>query len=104
MCIGDVPMTFKMVGSMFYEFNFGILFDGSMLEFGLGMIDYKILVALETHGAEFQAFKNSDFRQYLETKIGNSGMPFYMILSFAIVYLVRMASDMTIRNLYTISF
>ncbi len=42
-CYRDVPLTFKMVGSMFTEFNWGILFDGSLLTIGLTVADYAVL-------------------------------------------------------------
>lgn len=44
-CYRDVPLTFRMVGSIFTTPNWGALFDGSVLSLGLGAADY-ILVAL----------------------------------------------------------
>ena len=42
-CYRDVPLTFKKVGSMFTEFNWGVLFDGSLLNIGLSSADYLVL-------------------------------------------------------------
>ncbi|MCL2254259.1 MAG: MBOAT family protein, partial [Lachnospiraceae bacterium] len=42
-CYRDVPLTFKMWGSMITEGNFRILWDGSLLGLGLNTADYVIL-------------------------------------------------------------
>ena len=42
-CYRDVPLTFKMVGSMFTRFNFHILWDGSLLQLGLNGSDFILL-------------------------------------------------------------
>ena len=42
-CYRDVPLTFKMVGSMFTQFNFHILWDGSLLQLGLKGSDFILL-------------------------------------------------------------
>ncbi|MBQ0043093.1 MAG: MBOAT family protein [Lachnospiraceae bacterium] len=42
-CYRDVPLTFKMFGTMFTTPNWGILFDGSLMGLGLGIFDYCIL-------------------------------------------------------------
>lgn len=42
-CYRDVPLTFKMFGTMFTEGNYGVLFDGSLLNIGLGIKDFVIL-------------------------------------------------------------
>ena len=39
----DVPMTFRMFGTMFTDFNIGELFNGSLLDIGLSMADYIVL-------------------------------------------------------------
>jgi hypothetical protein len=44
-CYRDVPMTFKMFGTMFYKFNIRQLFNGSLLKIGLSAADYLILFA-----------------------------------------------------------
>ena len=41
-CYRDVGLTFKMFGSMFYTFNIGKLFNGSLLELGLDKGDYTV--------------------------------------------------------------
>ena len=43
-CYRDVPLTFKMVGSMLTTFNWGILFDGSLLNIGLSSADHLVLI------------------------------------------------------------
>lgn len=43
-CYRDVPMTFKMVGSMFTQFNPRIFVDGSLLSLGIGVADYVVLL------------------------------------------------------------
>ena len=42
-CYRDVPLTFKMFGTMFTEWNWQILWDGSLLKLGLSGLDYAIL-------------------------------------------------------------
>lgn len=42
-CYRDVPLTFKMFGTMFTEGNYSVFFDGSMLELGLDVVDYVII-------------------------------------------------------------
>ena len=44
-CYRDVPLTFKMFGTMFTEWNWQILWDGSLLQLGLSGLDYVILAA-----------------------------------------------------------
>ncbi len=44
-CYRDVPLTFKMVGTMFYKFNWNIFVDGSLLKLGLSGADYIVLLA-----------------------------------------------------------
>ncbi|MDY6104297.1 MAG: MBOAT family O-acyltransferase [Acetatifactor sp.] len=44
-CYRNVPLTFCMYGTMFTEFNWGELFSGSMLNLGLTVADYAILLA-----------------------------------------------------------
>lgn len=42
-CYRDVPLTFKMVGSMFTKCNPGIFTDGSLMQIGLTGADYMVL-------------------------------------------------------------
>lgn len=44
-CYRDVPLTFRMFGSMFTGGNWHILWDGSLLGLGLDITDYVILAA-----------------------------------------------------------
>ena len=42
-CYRNVPLTFKMFGSMFTTWNWNVLWDGSMLTLGLAAKDFVIL-------------------------------------------------------------
>ena len=42
-CYQDVPLTFKKVGGIFTTFNWGYLFNGSLLQIGLSTADYILL-------------------------------------------------------------
>lgn len=44
-CYRDVPLTFRMFGTMFTGGNWHVLWDGSLLGLGLGVTDYVILAA-----------------------------------------------------------
>jgi len=44
-CYRNVPLTFKMIGTMFTEFNLGAFTDGSLLGLGISGADYIILLA-----------------------------------------------------------
>ena len=44
-CYRDVPLTFKKVGSIFTTFNWNVLFNGNLLQIGLTMADYWVLLA-----------------------------------------------------------
>lgn len=44
-CYRNVPLTFKMVGTMFTKFNLKIYTDGSLLTLGITKADYVILIA-----------------------------------------------------------
>lgn len=43
-CYRDVPLTFRMFGSIFTTWNWNVLFDGSLLNLGLAGKDYIILL------------------------------------------------------------
>lgn len=43
-CYRDVPLTFKMVGTMFTRFNPQVIFNGALLELGLSAADYIVLL------------------------------------------------------------
>jgi alginate O-acetyltransferase complex protein AlgI len=40
----DVPLTFKMFWSMLTHFNYGELFSGALMNLGLGLSDYGVLI------------------------------------------------------------
>lgn len=42
-CYRNVPLTFKMYGTIFTKFNWNIIWDGSLMNLGLQMADYIIL-------------------------------------------------------------
>lgn len=42
-CYRDVPLTFKMFGTMFTAGNWNILWNGSLLQLGMSITDYVIL-------------------------------------------------------------
>ena len=67
-CYRDVGLTFKMFGSMFYTFNIGKLFNGSLLELGLTGADYAvagIAVIIVFLVSLYKYRKNADFRDFL---------------------------------------
>ena len=67
-CYRDVGLTFKMFGSMFYTFNIGKLFNGSLLELGLTGGDYAvagIAVIIVFLVSLYKYRKNADFRDFL---------------------------------------
>lgn len=43
-CYRDVPLSFRLWGSMVTTFNYGDLFNGAMLELGLGGADWFLLI------------------------------------------------------------
>lgn len=43
-CYRDVPLTFKMVGTMFTTWNYDILWNGALMELGLGAADYLVVI------------------------------------------------------------
>lgn len=42
-CYRNVPVTFRMLGSMFTKFRLSVFTDGSLLELGLSLSDYAVL-------------------------------------------------------------
>lgn len=43
-CYRDVPLTFKMFGTMFTNFDISVLYNGSLMNLGLKMTDYIVLL------------------------------------------------------------
>jgi hypothetical protein len=43
-CYRDVPLTFQMWGSLVTEWKWRVFFDGSLLNIGLSMADYLVLI------------------------------------------------------------
>ena len=68
-CYRDVPLTFKMFVSMFTSFNYDQLFNGSLLNLGLNMSNYLvILFALIIVLAVSLAQRNGGVRVKLEAR------------------------------------
>ena len=44
-CYRDVPLTFKMVGSMFTQWDFSAFTSGALMDIGLSGADYLVLLA-----------------------------------------------------------
>lgn len=42
-CYRDVPLTFKMIGTIFTNFSGGMLFDGTLLNLGISGYDYAVI-------------------------------------------------------------
>ena len=67
-CYRDVGLTFKMFGSMFYTFNIGKLFNGSLLELGLTRGDYIVsilaIIVVFLVGL-YKKLKGKDLREWL---------------------------------------
>ncbi|MBR5723289.1 MAG: MBOAT family protein, partial [Oscillospiraceae bacterium] len=44
-CYRDVPLTFKMFGTMFTKWNVHVFWDGSLMQLKLTAADYGVLIA-----------------------------------------------------------
>ena len=85
-CYRDVPLTFKMVGTMFHKFNFNRLTDGSLLKLGLSASDYYVLLAglvIVFSVSLYKARKGTDIRSALRGKTALAG--FVMVVLFAVI-------------------
>ena len=69
-CYRDVPLTFKMVGSMFTRFNPEIFFNGALLQLGLTAADYAVLAVgfLLVLGVSLVKRKKGSVREVLYQK------------------------------------
>ena len=87
-CYGDVALSFKMLGEMITNMNLSILFDGSLLNIGLTLIDYIILIIgvifmfLVSHSK-----KNGSVREQIDQKNVVVKFAIYYVLIFAIILL-----------------
>ena len=87
-CYRDVPMTFKMLGTMFTRFNLHILWDGSLLQLGLKSADYLLLAVCLVVILSVSLFKvkHGSVRDALYTKkplfLGVMVLLFVVILVF----------------------
>ena len=69
-CYRDVPLTFKMVGSMFTKFRFSAFTDGSLLKIGLSVSDYLVLAVglLVVFGVSLYKYHRGSVRDALYEK------------------------------------
>ncbi|HBI85769.1 MAG TPA: MBOAT family protein [Ruminococcus sp.] len=67
-CYRDVPLTFRMFGTMFTKWNLHVLWDGSLMQLSLSRADYVILIvgALTLFYASLRGRKGSVRKQVLE--------------------------------------
>ncbi len=85
----DVPLTFKMVGTMFTKFNFGAFADGSLLKIGLSASDYILLLCaltlvLVTSIIKYRTGKT--VREHLYEK--SSALPIYAACAVLLVLIL----------------
>ena len=88
-CYRDVPLTFKMLGSMFTRFNIDILWNGALLQLGLTGADYILLAVclLVVLGVSLFKVKHGSVRDALYAKpkgvfYGVMALLFVVILIF----------------------
>lgn len=87
-CYRDVPTTFRMIWSMFARPNLGIFTDGSLLDIGLSLSDYALLLVGLLTVLSVSIIKNRgiDIRTRLYER---SGYAFYNVMALlAVVILV----------------
>lgn len=69
-CYRDVPLTFKMVGTMFTNVNLSVFTDGSLLELGVSAADYLVLIVgfVIVLGVSLYKYHKGAVREALYTK------------------------------------
>lgn len=79
-CYRNVPLTFKMVGTMFTRVNLDVFTDGSLLQLGIGVADYIILAIglLIVLGTSLLKVRVGSVRQWLSTR---SDMLYYLAIA-----------------------
>ena len=85
-CYRDVPMTFRMVGTMFTRFRLSTFTDGSLLQLGLGSSDYIVLAAglliiLSVSIYKYRSKKDIRDRLYDTPWIWYGAMSFLLIIT-----------------------
>lgn len=83
-CYRDVPLTFKMVGSMFTKFRFSVFTDGSLLQIGLSVSDYLVLAVglLVVFATSLYRYRRGSVREALYEK--HNGL-FYGLMATLLV-------------------
>ena len=87
-CYQDVPLTFKMVGSMFTEFNWGVLFDGSLLNIGLSVADYGVLAVGLLIVLSVSIFKYRGNHPSVRDALYRHSMLFYSVMALLILVIL----------------
>ena len=85
-CYRNVPMTFRMVGTMFTRFRLSTFTDGSLLQLGLGSSDYIVLAAglliiLSVSIYKYRSKKDIRDRLYDTPWIWYGAMSFLLIIT-----------------------
>lgn len=83
----DVPLTFKMFGTIFTEFNFNIFFDGSLLKLGLSIGDYLILFIglIVLYSISIYQENGNSIRVYLNTQPQKLR---YAVYSLVVIFII----------------
>ena len=86
-CYRNVPLTFKMLGSMFTSFKISTFFDGSLLNIGLTASDYAVLVVgfAVVLGVSIMKLKCDNVRDKFYDK---PGLLFYNIMALLLVVIL----------------
>ena len=84
-CYQDVPLTFKKVAGIFTEFNWGVLFDGSLLQFGLSGADYILLLVGLLILLSVSTFKYRTGKSVRDTLYEKSSALFYALMGVLVV-------------------
>ena len=69
-CYRNVPITFKMLGTMFTQVNLRVFTDGSLLNIGIGSADYLILALgfVTVLGVSLMKVRVGSVREYIYTR------------------------------------
>lgn len=86
-CYRDVPMTFRMFATMFTKFNMGELLNGSLLNIGLSVADYIVLLiglVILTSVSLIQRDGSVRDKLYMKPVLVRYGVYYALILSVVI--------------------
>ena len=88
-CYRDVPLTFKMVGSMFTEWDFSAFTSGALMDIGLSGADYLVLIVglIIVLGVSLAKLRVGSVREVLSQKpavvwYGTMAVMFLVIIVF----------------------